>query len=142
MLDFSLRITTPRLTISNFNPTNDAHCTFVYDLNNSPKMLLVNRNMPSAIPDIETARAFIEKGAASVEEKGYGRYLISLRDDGEDEAIKSVEGVPIGIVSMQLARFPGAPTVPDVGFAILAKYYGKGYATEAALGLMKLVFPT
>lgn len=44
---------------------------------------------------------------------------------------------PIGVVTMQLARFPGAPSIPDPGFGLLKRYFGKGYATEAARGLVE-----
>jgi RimJ/RimL family protein N-acetyltransferase len=40
---------------------------------------------------------------------------------------------------MQHARFPSAPaapTIPDVGFGLLSRYFGNGYATEAATALL------
>jgi len=38
---------------------------------------------------------------------------------------------------MAIARFPSAPTIPDLGFGLLPAYHGKGYATEAAEALVK-----
>jgi RimJ/RimL family protein N-acetyltransferase len=144
MLDFDFHITTARLTISYLNPANDRQCDFVHDLNNSPEMLAVNKSLSSAFTDREASRKFIEQGTASLAKIGYGRYLISRKPEEPqhiDASTRFSESVNthdlIGIVSMQLARFPGAPTIPDIGFAIIAKYYGKGYATEAAQGLMK-----
>ena len=44
---------------------------------------------------------------------------------------------PVGVVTMQLARFPGAPSIPDPGFGLLKRHFGKGYATEAARALVE-----
>jgi RimJ/RimL family protein N-acetyltransferase len=144
MLDFNFHITTERLTISYLNPANDRQCDFVHELNNSPEMLAVNKSLSSAFTDREASRKFIEQGTASLAKLGYGRYLISRKPEEPqhiDAPIRFSESINthdlIGIVSMQLARFPGAPTVPDIGFAIMAKFYGKGFATEAAQSLMK-----
>jgi RimJ/RimL family protein N-acetyltransferase len=144
MLDFNFYIATPRLALSYLNPANERQCDFVHELNNSPEMLVVNKSLSSAFTDRETSRKFIEQGSASLAKIGYGRYLVSRKPEQlhqNDAHIPFSDIINthdlIGIVSMQLARFPGAPTVPDVGFAILARYYGKGYATEAVQGLMK-----
>jgi RimJ/RimL family protein N-acetyltransferase len=144
MLDFNFRITTPRLTISYLNPADDRHCDFIHELKNSPEMLVVGKTLSMPPADREASRVWIEEGTASLEKTGYGRYVISrkpdtLRDDNAYTPFTDVINTHdlIGTVSMQLARFPGAPTIPDTGFAILAKYYGNGYATEAAQGVMK-----
>jgi RimJ/RimL family protein N-acetyltransferase len=152
MLDYNFHIDTTRLTVSYLNPNNHLHIKFVFDLNNSPEMLALNKQMSSSCPDLAASRAFIDKGTASLEEKGYGRYLVSLRpkstasphilDDGAEAADVPFSEIInthnlIGILSMQCQRFPSGPTIPDVGFAILAKYYGNGYATEATQGLMR-----
>jgi RimJ/RimL family protein N-acetyltransferase len=143
MLDFNFHIATPRLTLSHINPNSDLQCDFVHELNNSPEMVFVNRHLPSAISTREATRDWLEKGVASLEETGYGRFLISRRPkDAEkiqtnkpfSEVINAYDY--IGIISMQFMRFPTAPPIPDIGFAILSKYYGKGYATEAAQGLI------
>ncbi|KAF2823135.1 hypothetical protein CC86DRAFT_385270 [Ophiobolus disseminans] len=126
MLDPTFSIPTSRLLISHILPKNPAHVTFVHTLNNSPEMLLINQKLPTATPPAQefveqmsmaVAQTFLDKGAETMERIGFGRYLISLKNSNE----------PIGIVSMQLARHPGAPTIPDIGFAILAEYYGRGY---------------
>jgi RimJ/RimL family protein N-acetyltransferase len=130
-------------------PTNNVHSDFVYELNNSPELLLVHQKRQVPIPTRESTLKFIEKNAASMEKQGYGRYLISRRPEShigpngtqEDERIPFSQSVNtyelIGTVSMHRDRFPSAPQIPDLGFAILAKHYGKGYATEAAQGLMQ-----
>jgi RimJ/RimL family protein N-acetyltransferase len=148
MLDFNFHITTPRLTISYINPDNDSHCDFVYQLNNSPEMLLVNRSLPNVLSTRDATREWLQKGAAALEKIGYGRYLISRRpvtsnelqsnDKQSQPFSQSIDTHDlVGVVSLQKERYPSAPPIPDIGFAILAKYYGKGYATEAAEGLMK-----
>ena len=72
--------------------------------------------------------------------EGLGSYLVSLKPSNEDSSVPFSERelVPIGVVSMQVARLEGvaAPTIPDVGFNMLEKYHGKGYATEAVQGIM------
>lgn len=152
MLDYNFHIDTPRLTVSYLNPDNHEHIKFVFDLNNSPEMLALNKQMSSSCPDLDASRTFIDKGTASLEEKGYGRYLVSLRPEstitqqipgnGAEEADVPFSEIVnthtlLGVLSMQCQRFPSGPTRPDVGFAILAKYYGNGYATEATNGLMR-----
>jgi RimJ/RimL family protein N-acetyltransferase len=144
MLDFNFHIVTPRLTLSYINPNNGRHCDFVQELNNSPEMDLVNRHMPRAISTPEATREWLETGVATLEKTGYGRFLISHRpsdahgtraDKPFSEIVNTCDF--IGITSMQYGRFSTAPPIPDIGFSIMAKYYGKGYATEAAQGLME-----
>jgi RimJ/RimL family protein N-acetyltransferase len=85
-----------------------------------------------------------------VEKTGYGRYLVSLRRVSALDINSSHQDIkvnfsqrqltPIGVVSMQHTRFPSAPSapaIPDVGFGILSRYFGNGYATEAATALME-----
>ncbi|KAI4622189.1 hypothetical protein J4E83_004929 [Alternaria metachromatica] len=101
-------------------------------------------------PPRDVGKNFIAKDVERMEQTGYGRYLVSLRQNSalninsphedEDVPFSKRRLTPIGIVSMQLARFPSepsAPTIPDVGFTFLPRYLGNGYATEAAAGLME-----
>jgi RimJ/RimL family protein N-acetyltransferase len=142
MLDYNFHISTPRLTLSYLDPSNEKHVDFIYELNNSPEMLHVHRNMPGVRDTRESAREFIKQGVEALETIGYGRFLISVRPSadasGEHPFSKSVNTHDlVGILSMRKERFPSAPSIPDIGFAIMARHYGKGYATEAAQGLMK-----
>lgn len=69
---------------------------------------------------LDDARVYIVAGPmASYERFGFGLYLALLRTTGE----------PIGICGL-LKR----DTLPDidVGFALFPRYWGQGYATEAA----------
>jgi RimJ/RimL family protein N-acetyltransferase len=125
MLDPIFIISTPRLTISHLNPSNEQHVDHVYALN------------PTVYADREAARAFIQQRVKMMETIGYGRYLISLTPEGESMRGNNFPADAngrklIGIVAVQLARFPNGPKVPDLGFAVLPEHRGKGYATEAA----------
>jgi RimJ/RimL family protein N-acetyltransferase len=125
MLDPTFIISTPRLTISHLNPSNEQHVDHVYALN------------PTAYADREAARAFIQQRVKMMETIGYGRYLISLTPEGVSMRGNNFPADAngrklIGIVAVQLARFPNGPKVPDLGFAVLPEHRGKGYATEAA----------
>lgn len=148
MLNYNFHISTPRLTLSHLDPNNERHVDFIYELNNSPEILHIHRRMPGVRDTQESARTFIEQGAEAFEKTGYGRFLISLTpgaaaDGSEDD--QHARFFPdsvnkhdlIGILSMRKGRFPSAPSVPDIGFAIMAKYYGRGYATEASEALIK-----
>jgi len=148
MLDYNFHISTPRLTLSHLDPNNKRHVDFVYELNNSPEILHIHRRMPGIRDTRESAQTFIEQGAEAFEKIGYGRFLISLTPDAavvSSEADHSAQSFSdsmnkhdlIGILSMRKDRFPSAPSVPDIGFAIMAKYYGRGYATEASQALIK-----
>jgi RimJ/RimL family protein N-acetyltransferase len=140
MLDPNFHISTARLDLTYLDASNDAHCDFVVSLVNSPEMAHLNKANPRNVPDREAARAHLLPMVEKLEKTGYGRYMVSLRDESSDDSVPFSQRSGreyIGHVSMQLGRFPGAPTVPDVGFALLARYYGKGYAAEAVLGLMK-----
>ncbi|RYO70362.1 hypothetical protein AA0113_g3230 [Alternaria arborescens] len=152
MLDHDFHLTTPRLFISHLLPTNDAHCDFIHDLMLSPG---ITKEMPAAAvekamstPPRDAGRKFIADCVDRMENTGYGRYLISLKPTLTSD-ISALEKstlpfserrlVPIGVVSMQHARFPSdpaAPTIPDVGFGLLSRYFGNGYATEAATALL------
>lgn len=66
------------------------------------------------------ARAYIEHGLlASYERLGFGLFLVELKDTG----------LPIGICG--LLKRPALCAV-DLGYALLERYWGQGYAFEAA----------
>ena len=70
------------------------------------------------------AREYILKGPMeSYRTVGFGLYLTSLREDG----------TPIGICG--LVKRDGLADV-DVGFAFLARYWSKGYASESAAAVL------
>jgi len=66
------------------------------------------------------SKSFISKGPWTCQKKrGYGQFLVYRKEDGD----------PVGICGL-LFRDP--LNVTDVGFAILAKHRGRGFALEAA----------
>ncbi|CAA9966365.1 Ribosomal-protein-alanine acetyltransferase [Pyrenophora teres f. maculata] len=142
MSRFDFHITTPRLYLSYCNSTLDSHCDFFLELLHGAPSRKWHPNILETMPDHEAARKLLEAGDERLIRTGYGRYLISLKPEKEDEPEKLFserELEHIGVVSMQLARVDGmpGPTIPDVGFNMMEKYHGKGYATEAVQGLVK-----
>lgn len=74
---------------------------------------------------VEDARASILNGAAEMYAKwGFGFYLTELKDGG----------IPLGICGYAKRDFLEDP---DVGFAFLPRYWGEGYAYEAASAVME-----
>jgi RimJ/RimL family protein N-acetyltransferase len=74
---------------------------------------------------LEDARKYVLAGPIDMYERyGFGLYATTLRED---------ETAPIGICG--LVRRAGLDDV-DIGFALLPEYWGKGYAHEAAAGVM------
>lgn len=74
---------------------------------------------------VEEARTNIANGVVNTYEKwGFGFYLTELKDGG----------FPLGICGFAKRDFLEDP---DVGFAFLPRYWGKGYAYEAATAVME-----
>ncbi len=74
---------------------------------------------------VEQARQFLlDSHLASYERNGYGHYLVEEKETGK----------PIGTCGLINRVALGEI---DIGFAYLPESWGKGYATEAALAVMK-----
>jgi RimJ/RimL family protein N-acetyltransferase len=74
---------------------------------------------------LEDARNYIARGPVDMYERlGFGLYATALKED---------ESAPIGICG--LVKRDGLEDV-DIGFAFLPKFWGKGYACEAASAVM------
>jgi RimJ/RimL family protein N-acetyltransferase len=74
---------------------------------------------------LEDARNYIAKGPVDMYERlGFGLFATALKED---------ESAPIGICG--LVKRDGLEDV-DIGFAFLPKFWGKGYACEAASAVM------
>lgn len=77
------------------------------------------------IKSLEDAENFLRNNALRLfKENGWGTYLVTLRSDGS----------PIGTVGLYLRD---QLDHPDFGYALLPKYAGKGYATEASQCYLK-----
>jgi len=107
--------TTERLTIRLIT-LDDAE--FMLELLNDPGWL-ANIGDPSVRTLEDARRDIAEKSLASYERHGFGFYLVERKDDG----------IPLGICG--LAKREYLQDV-DLGFALLERHAGKGYAFEAA----------
>ena len=157
-LDPTFHIPTPRLSLWYLDPSSDAHMSFLCAVQNSPESIAVAQLAGIPPPQepltIASARASLVARTEKLAETGSGRYIISLnapspdahpspQPESGDARGKREETAGarefVGYVSMQLQRFPHlpCPAIPDLGFVLLAKYYGKGYATEACEALMR-----
>jgi RimJ/RimL family protein N-acetyltransferase len=99
---------------------NDA--PFIIDLVNSPGWLanIGDRHIQTE----EQARAYLQQGPlASYKSNGFGLYLIELKNDRG----------PIGMCGI-LKR--DSLDYPDIGFALMPAFTGKGYAAEIAMATM------
>ena len=91
---------------------------FIYTILNSPTFInyIGDRN----VTDLDAARAYIQKAfIASYETNGFGMYKMVLKENQ----------VPIGLCG--IVNRPRLE-LPDIGYAILPEYEGKGYTSEAA----------
>jgi RimJ/RimL family protein N-acetyltransferase len=90
---------------------------FILDLLNEPSFL---RHIgDKGVRTLEDARRYIAEGLASYEGCGFGLLLVQRKDGGE----------PIGICGL-LKREWLADV--DLGFALPPRFWGQGYAREAA----------
>ncbi|MEO2062272.1 MAG: GNAT family N-acetyltransferase [Christiangramia sp.] len=111
---------TPRLVL---RPTDEQDAEFFFELLNSPKWLanIGDRQVYS----VETAERYIaERIVAQREKFGYASFTLLRREDS----------VKIGVCG--LYRRDGLQLV-DLGFALLPKYEGFGYAFEACQELIQ-----
>ncbi|KAF2117953.1 including n-acetylases of ribosomal protein [Lophiotrema nucula] len=144
MTDPNFYIETPRLYISYYIGSNDAHCDFILALSHDPKFTKGQGGASSPLKDREAARNAINVLAEQQAKDGFGRFLVSLKSPDAVEATAGGSFAEIqakcemvGTVTMKLRPHPKAPKVPDMGYSLLSPYHGKGYATEAAKGMLK-----
>ena len=91
---------------------------FILDLLNSPGF--IENIGDRGVRDLDGASRYITEGqGASYQRYGYGLWLTLLKDTGE----------PIGICG--LVKREGLEDA-DVGYALLERFWGRGYAQEAA----------
>jgi len=111
---------TERLSIRELDAEADAD--FINRLLNSEKFIkyIGDRNVRSS----DDARDFIrDRYRKSYEDHGYGLYCVELLDDG----------TPVGMCGF--VRRNTLPA-PDVGFAFLPEFEGRGYGFESAEAMM------
>lgn len=112
-------LTTKRLFIRPFT-LDDA--PFILELLNEPSFI---RNIGDrGVRSLADANAYLLNGPiASYERNGFGLYSVELK----------AEGVMVGMCG--LIKRDVLPDV-DIGFAFLPRYWGHGYAIEAAAAVM------
>ncbi|KAF2202843.1 including n-acetylases of ribosomal protein [Delitschia confertaspora ATCC 74209] len=128
------QISTARLNITHFDPYNPTHTSFLVTLYNNPEILATNGGVASFIPTVEAAQAHLERNQAKIEERGYGQLLVSLKPTNPTF---QTDTDMIGMVSLKLRTGSPGFIAPDLGYGLLPQYHRKGYASEAARGLME-----
>jgi ribosomal-protein-alanine N-acetyltransferase len=112
-------IETPRLSIRHLGSGDEA---FIFELLNQPSF--ISNIGDRGVRTLDDATEYIRQGPATSYEKfGFGLFHVALK----------ASGAPIGICGL-LKR----DTLDDVdiGFAYLERYWGQGYALEAAQAVM------
>jgi RimJ/RimL family protein N-acetyltransferase len=112
--------------------TEDA--PFVLELLNSPKF--VKYIGDRGVRTVEDAGRYIaERFIASYQRHGYGLYAVELRADaGTDSESEISDPKWIGLCG--LVNRPSLEH-PDVGFAFLPEFEGRGYGTESATSIIE-----
>lgn len=112
-------IETDRLTLRHFAPDDAA---FILELVNEPSWLRFIGD--KHIRTLEDARNYLVKGPMAMYERvGFGLYMVELKQGG----------MPAGMCG--LIKRDTLEDV-DIGFAFLPRFWGKGYAHEAAAATM------
>ncbi|PWY92273.1 putative GNAT family acetyltransferase [Aspergillus heteromorphus CBS 117.55] len=129
----SFSIPTSRLHISYLEPNNPTHSAFVHHLWNTDDF--IQAEGPTGLDTPEKAAKFIATRVQSDYNRNkHGQMLVSLKPYPDASL---AESKMIGMVSLMKGEPPNAYTQPDVGYTILPEESGKGYATEAGIGLIE-----
>jgi RimJ/RimL family protein N-acetyltransferase len=116
-------LSTERLTLCEFD-CDDA--PFILDLLNTESWIkyIGDRNVHT----IADAEAYLQNGPInSYRQHGYGLWMVALKDNN----------TPIGMCGI-IKR--DTLDMPDIGFAFLPAFIGKGYAFESAAATLRLAF--
>ena len=108
---------TDRLVLKKFNLTD---AQGFYELNLDPEVIRHTGDVPFA--SVAEAESFIRSYDHYIR-YGFGRWSVFIRDSGDY----------IGFCGL---NYRSALVEVDVGFRILKRYWGQGYATEAARGCL------
>jgi RimJ/RimL family protein N-acetyltransferase len=95
---------------------------FILELVNEPSWLRFIGDR--GVRDLDTARAYLQNGPMAMYARhGFGLYKVELKEDG----------TPMGMCG--LLKRESLPEV-DIGFAFFPRFWGHGYAREAALAVL------
>ena len=112
---------TPRLVLREMTP-EDAESAYL--LNSDPEVLKYTGD--DAFKSVEEAREFLGK-YESYKKYGFGRWAMILKETGEYLGWCGLKYTP------ELDEF-------DIGYRLMKKFWGFGYATEAAEACLELGF--
>jgi RimJ/RimL family protein N-acetyltransferase len=116
---------TERLIIRYLTPEDDA---FILELLNEPAF--IHNIADRGVRTLEDARNYIQNGpVTSYAKNGFGLFAVDLKETG----------IPIGMCG--LIRRDVLPDV-DIGYALLERYWNKGYAHEAAAAVLNYGYTT
>lgn len=125
-------VPTDRLHISYFQVDNPAHSDFLVRLWNTDDF--INSCGKTGLDTSEKAAAFIKNRVhQDYLRNNYGQFLVSLKPHPDASLAQSKL---IGVVSLMKGEPPNSYSAPDIGYTILPEESGKGYATEACIGLL------
>jgi RimJ/RimL family protein N-acetyltransferase len=117
-VDEATVLTTARLSLRRLSSRRPEDLAFVLDLVNEPSWIRFIGDR--GVRTLDDARGYLEKGPeASYAKNGFGLWLVERKDDG----------APLGMTG--LIKRDGLADV-DIGFAFFPRYWGQGYAREAA----------
>ncbi|MFY0643777.1 MAG: GNAT family N-acetyltransferase [Bacteroidia bacterium] len=111
---------TERLILREFDPLKDANNA--YELNADPEVIKYTGDPP--FESVQAAQDFLAN-YTDYKRNGYGRWAVELQD-----------GTFIGWAGLKLEE----NGIVDLGYRFMKKYWGKGYATEAARVCLDLAF--
>ncbi len=111
-------IETPRLLLREFR---EEDASFFFELNEDPEVVRYTGDPPFG--SVEEARQFL-RDYGQYEKFGYGRWAVLLKGEEKD-------GSPAWIGWCGLKYTPELDET-DIGFRFFRRYWGQGYATEAA----------
>lgn len=115
-------IETPRLLLRK-KVVEDA--AFFFELNSDP--LVTQYTGDGAFENLKEAEEIVKYVIAQYDKNGYGRWLVANKETGES----------LGWCGL---KFHDDTQETDIGYRFMQKYWGKGYATEAALACIDYGF--
>jgi RimJ/RimL family protein N-acetyltransferase len=98
---------------------------FAFDLNSDPEVIQYTGDPP--FESVEAARDFLQAYEFVYRKYGYGRWGMELKETSE-------------LIGWCGLKYHPDAHVTDVGYRLPKKFWGKGYATEAALATIKIGF--
>lgn len=140
-----IRLTTERLVLRAWRPDDDAEAAFAIYGDPEVQEFLTG----TAVPDIETQRAELGQivEAYTRMANGMGSFAVELADGGEVVGCGLLKPLPRSEHTPEWRAFRDGGPVPqiheiEVGWHLARRHWGKGYATEAARGLLEYGFGT